>query len=68
MQTNNFSKKEIEIIKLICEQNNLEEIAIKSELNISEAKKYQKKIQQKIGAKSRVGIVIYAIKSGIFKP
>jgi DNA-binding NarL/FixJ family response regulator len=57
-----FSAKEKEIIRLICEQLTSKEIAAKLELSIRTVESHREKIQEKVGARNSVGIVIYAIK------
>lgn len=63
-----FSEKETEIIKLICEQYASKQIASMTNLTHRTVEKYRDNIMQKAGAKNVVGIVIYAIKHGLFKP
>jgi DNA-binding NarL/FixJ family response regulator len=63
-----FSEKEIEIIQLICEQYASKEIADKTSLAHRTVEKYRDHIMQKTGSRNVVGIVIYAIKHGIYKP
>jgi DNA-binding NarL/FixJ family response regulator len=57
-----FSLKEKEIIRLICAQLTSKEIAAKLELSIRTVESHREKIQEKVGARNSVGIVIYAIK------
>lgn len=63
-----FPEKELEIIKLICEQYASKEIADKTSLTQRTVEKYRDNIMEKTGAKNMVGIVIYAIRNGIYKP
>jgi DNA-binding NarL/FixJ family response regulator len=63
-----FSEKELEIIKLICEQFASKEIADATHLTHRTVEKYRDNIMEKIGAKNMVGIVIYAIRNGLYKP
>lgn len=62
-----FSKKEIEMIRLICQEVTNKEIAAKLFLSIRTIEGYRERIQEKMRVKSTAGIVIYAIKTGIFK-
>jgi DNA-binding CsgD family transcriptional regulator len=62
-----FSSQQRQIIQLICEQNSVEEIALQLNFSADEIEKEQNEIQNRIGSKSEVGIVIYAIKNEIFK-
>lgn len=63
-----FSEKEIEIIKLICQQFASKEIADMTDLTHRTVEKYRDNIMEKIGARNMVGIVVYAIRHGMFKP
>ena len=63
-----FSEKELEIIKLICEQYASKEIASETNLTLKTVEKYRDHIMNKTGAKNVVGIVVYAIRNGIYKP
>lgn len=63
-----FSEKEIEIIKLICEQFASKEIAGKTSLAFRTVEKYRHNIMEKTKSRNLVGIVIYAIRNGIYKP
>ena len=60
-----FSEKEIEIIKLICDQFSNKEIASKLSLSVRTIEGYREKIQEKTNARNTAGIVVYAIKNGI---
>jgi two-component system response regulator NreC len=62
-----FSTKELEIIVLICEQATTKEIAKKLFLSDRTIEGYREKIQEKMKVKNAAGIVVYAIKKGIFK-
>jgi DNA-binding NarL/FixJ family response regulator len=62
-----FSEKEIEIIKLICEQFSNKEIASKLHLSVRTIEGYREKIQEKMSARNTAGIVINAIQNGIHK-
>lgn len=63
-----FSEKEVEIIKLICDQHASKEIADKVSLTHRTVEKYRNKIMEKIGATNVAGIVVYAMTHGIYKP
>jgi DNA-binding NarL/FixJ family response regulator len=63
-----FSKKEIEIIKLICEQYASKQIAEMTNLTPRTVEKYRDYIMEKTNSKNMVGIVVYAIRHGLFKP
>jgi DNA-binding NarL/FixJ family response regulator len=63
-----FSEKEMAIIQLICEQYASKQIASATQLTHRTVEKYRDNIMEKTGAKNVVGIVIYAIRNGLFKP
>lgn len=61
-----FSEKEKEIIRLICEQYASKQIASVTQLTHRTVEKYRDHIMEKTGSKNVVGIVIYAIRHGIY--
>jgi DNA-binding NarL/FixJ family response regulator len=63
-----FTEKETEIIKLICEQYASKEIADKTSLTYRTVEKYRAIILEKTGSKNTAGLVVYAIRHGIYKP
>lgn len=67
IQKPEFSQREIDIITMICQEASNKEIALKLFLSIRTIEGYREKIQEKIKAKNAAGIVIYAIKTGIYK-
>lgn len=62
-----FTEREIQIIKLICEQYANKEIAAMLELSVRTIEGHREKIQEKIKARNTAGIVIFAIKNGIHR-
>lgn len=62
-----FTEKETEIIKLICEQYASKEIADKTSLTYRTVEKYRAIILEKTGSKNTAGLVVYAIRHGIYK-
>ena len=62
-----FSDKEKEIICLICQEYLNKEISVKLHLSVRTIESYRERILQKTGAKSTVGLVIYAIQHNIYK-
>jgi DNA-binding NarL/FixJ family response regulator len=68
MQAETFSDKEREIIRLICEQYASKEIAPITRLSEGTVEKYRNKIMEKTGSRNVAGIVVYAIKNGLYKP
>jgi DNA-binding NarL/FixJ family response regulator len=63
-----ISLRELEVLNLICHQLSAVEIGIK--LNLSEAtiNTHRSSLMKKTGIHNTVGLVIYAIKNGIFVP
>jgi two-component system response regulator NreC len=61
-----FSERELEIIQLICEQLTNKEIAEKLYLSTRTVEGHRLKIQEKMQAKNTAGIVIMALKLGIY--
>lgn len=62
-----FSKREIDIITMICQGVYNKEIASALCLSTRTIEGYREKIYEKIDAKKTAGIVKYAIKNGIYK-
>jgi len=63
-----FSDRELEIIQLICLELTNQEIADKLYLSKRTVESHRQRIQDKIGAKNTVGIVVYAIAHKIYNP
>lgn len=66
-QKPSFNNNELEIIKLICAEQNNREIAMQLNLSVRTVEGYREKILEKIDAKNVAGLVIYAIKHGIYQ-
>lgn len=62
-----FSERETEIIGFICQGVMNKDIAKKLFLSVRTIEGYREKIQEKMKVKNTAGIVVYAIKNGIFK-
>ena len=63
-----FSEKETEIIRLICKECSNKDISESLHLSIRTIEGYREKIMEKTDARNIAGIVVYAIRHGIFKP
>jgi len=61
-----LSEREIQVMQLICQQLSNKEIASKLKMSIRTVEHCRERIQEKIGARNMVGIVTYAIKSGVY--
>lgn len=62
-----FTQKEIEIIRLICQQKNAKEISSQVFLSERTVEQYRSSIVRRIGEKSIIGIVKFALKNGIVR-
>ncbi len=63
----NLTEIDKQIIICICKEMTSKEIAAELYLSVHTVESYRKDISKKIGAKSMAGVVIFAIKKGIFK-
>lgn len=61
-----LSEKEEKILKLICQQKNNEEIAHILKLSRNTVNTYRTRMIEKLHVKNTVGLVIYAIKNGLY--
>ena len=61
-----LTEREKEIVILICKEYSNKEIASALNLKTRTIESYREKIQEKIGSRNMVGIVLYAIKKGLF--
>ena len=57
-----FTSRELEVIRLICEENTTKEIASKLDISVRTVDGYKENILEKIGAKNIVGIAVYDLK------
>lgn len=62
-----LGEREVEIIKLMCEQLTIKEIADKLGLSPRTVETHRKALQEKTESKNSIGVVIYAIQNGIVK-
>ena len=62
-----FTPRELEMIRLICEERTNKEMADMLFLSVRTVEGYRDKILEKIQAKNAVGIVVFAIKNNIYK-
>lgn len=67
-ETVTFTDKEIEIIQLICQECTTKEIGEKLFMSTRTVEGYRTRLLEKMDVKNLVGIVIYAIQHGIYKP
>ena len=62
-----FSEAEVQIIQLICREFSSKQIGEELHLSLRTIEAYRHKIFDKTGAKNMAGVVIYAIKTGLYK-
>ena len=62
-----FSEKEINVMRLVCQEFSNKEIAFQLNLSVRTIESYREKIQKKINAQNTAGIVVYAIKNKIYE-
>ncbi len=63
-----FNDRELEIIRLICAEKTSKEIATIMGLSKRTVEGYRDKIQAKMEVKNLAGIVVYAVRKGLFDP
>ncbi|MDB5229762.1 MAG: two component transcriptional regulator, LuxR family [Chitinophagaceae bacterium] len=61
-----LSEKEVTIVKLLCEQKTNKQIGEELCMSPRTVEGYRQRLEAKTGAKNTIGIVIYAIKNGIY--
>jgi DNA-binding NarL/FixJ family response regulator len=66
-KTVEFTQREKEVIDLICREFSNKEIAAKMGLSVRTIEGYRERIQEKMEVHSTAGLVVYAIKKGLFK-
>lgn len=62
-----FTPTELTIIRLVCEQNTSDDIAQKIGLSKRTVEDYRSSIIKKMKVRNSVGILIFAVKNGLFK-
>lgn len=60
-----LNEREIEVLKLVCQEYSNQEIADKIFLSVRTVEGYRARLFEKTGSKNLVGLVIFAIKRGI---
>ena len=61
-----LTTRELDVIKLICDQKTSNEIADKLSVSTSTINNHKSNIMQKLKTDNMVGVVMYAIRSGIY--
>jgi len=62
-----FTERELEVIRLLCKQFSNKEIATQLGLSTRTVETYRERIQEKTDSRNAIGIVIFAIKQGLFE-
>lgn len=63
----NLTEKELQILKLMCEERSTKEIADIVDISPRTVEAIRDKLKTKTGAKSMAGLVMYAVKNGIIE-
>jgi DNA-binding CsgD family transcriptional regulator len=66
-QSAHLIPSELRVVRLVCMQYTSQEIAEKLQLTLRTVEAYRASILKKIKAKNTAGIVIYALKNGLYK-
>jgi len=68
-QTSNtiFNERELEILKMICQELSTKEIAERLFISIKTAELYRARLLQKTNSKNTAGVVVFAMKHGFYK-
>jgi DNA-binding NarL/FixJ family response regulator len=61
-----FSRQEQEIIRLVCEEYGNKQIAGHMNLSVNSIERLQKKIRDKMGVRSVSGMVLFAMRNGLY--
>ncbi|MDB5253754.1 MAG: DNA-binding response regulator, partial [Flaviaesturariibacter sp.] len=62
-----LSPRELQLIKLVCQQKTSKEIAEKMGYSFRTIEEFRGLLMRKIGVKGPIGIAFYAVKNGIYK-
>lgn len=60
-----FSSQELKVLRLVCRQLTSQEIGDTLQIGIRTVEDYRRHLQEKVGARNIVGVVVYAILHGI---
>ena len=62
-----LSKREIEVLRLICQERTNQEMAAALFVSVKTIEGHRERIRNKTNTKNIAGMVLYAIKNGIFE-
>lgn len=63
-----LTSRETEVLLLVCAENSNKEIAVILKLSIRTVEDFRKKLIQKTASRTSTGLVVFAIRRGIYKP
>jgi DNA-binding NarL/FixJ family response regulator len=66
-QTVTFSEREMDMIRMICEEKTTKEIGDRLNISARTAEEYRKRIRDKMDVKGTAGMVIYAIRNDLYR-
>jgi len=61
-----FTKKELEVLGLVCQQKTSKEISQILGISPRTVEGYRERMREKAGAKNQIGLILYAIRHGLF--
>jgi DNA-binding NarL/FixJ family response regulator len=62
-----FTSRELQVIRLICEEYSSKQIAAQLDLKTRTVERYRDAIMEKMGARNSAGVVKYALQFGLYK-
>ncbi len=65
--SNEISPREIDVLKMICDQYSTQEIAENLHISLNTVKGHREKLLEKTNSKNLAGIVVFAIKHGYYR-
>lgn len=66
IENSHLNDREIEILKLICQELTAAEIGNKLSLSVRTIEGYKRKLLEKTGTKNMAGLVIFSVKNGLY--
>jgi DNA-binding NarL/FixJ family response regulator len=66
LRENELTDRETEVLRLICEEKTSQDIADELHLSEETINKYRKNLLEKTGCRNMAGLVLYAIRHGLF--
>jgi two-component system, NarL family, response regulator NreC len=66
-RSENLDERELEMIRMFCNEKTCHEVGEAMYMSVRTVEGYRRKIFQRLGVKNLAGMVLYAIKTGIYK-